>query len=145
VTDRSHSVTVSKRATMVPDAPLVSNTIRYHRSILVMALKQAHRWGAAYQHVATLVDPPSAKKYKLKTFDPAQADKLLEALKGERLGLCLRLRLHSGCAAVRLWGCAGRVWTSRGKRCASLSSGACGARDHIRTQDHKLTAHPAAT
>ena len=75
---------------------LSAKTIRYHRSILAMGLKQAHRWGLVAQNVATLVDPPSAKKYKLQTFDPAQAHKLLEALKGERLGALFTVALALG-------------------------------------------------
>jgi integrase len=75
---------------------LSAKTIRYHRSILAMALKQAHRWGLVAQNVATLVDPPSAKKYKLQTFDPAQAHKLLDTLKGERLGALFTVALSLG-------------------------------------------------
>lgn len=77
-------------------AGLSSKTVRYHRSVLAMALKQAHRWGLVAQNVATLVDPPSAKKYALQTFDPAQAHTLLEALKGERLGALFTVALALG-------------------------------------------------
>jgi integrase len=75
---------------------LSAKTIRYHRSLLAMALKQAHRWGLVAQNVATLVDPPSAKKYELQTFDPAQAHKLLDTLKGERLGALFTVALALG-------------------------------------------------
>lgn len=46
--------------------------------------------------MATLVDPPSAKKYELQTFDPAQAHKLLDTLKGERLGALFTVALSLG-------------------------------------------------
>lgn len=77
-------------------AGLSAKTVRYHRSVLAMALKQAHRWGLVAQNVATLVDPPSAKKYELQTFDPAQAHKLLDTLKGERLGALFTVALSLG-------------------------------------------------
>jgi integrase len=77
-------------------AGLSSKTVRYHRSVLAMALKQAHRQGLVSQNVATMVDPPSAKKYEIQSFDQSQAHTLLEALKGERLGALFTVALSLG-------------------------------------------------
>src|SRR5262249_17904920 len=77
-------------------AGLSAKTVRYHRSILAMALKQAEKWGKVPRNVATLVDPPRAVKYELQSFTPTQASVMLATLKGERLGALFTVALSLG-------------------------------------------------
>jgi integrase len=75
---------------------LSAKTIRYDRSILVMALKQAHRWGMVARNVATMVDGPKAKRFYVTAIDQKQAAQLLDTLKGERLGAFFTVALALG-------------------------------------------------
>jgi integrase len=75
---------------------LSAKTIRYHRSILVMALTQALKWGLVARNVATLVDPPRALKYEIQPMAPEQARKFLQAIKGHRFEALFTVALSLG-------------------------------------------------
>ena len=77
-------------------AGLSAATVRYHRLILAMALKQAHRWGMVPQNVAMLVDAPRVTQHEVEPLTTEQADTLLDALKGERFEVLFRVALTLG-------------------------------------------------
>ena len=77
-------------------AGLSASTVRYQRLILSMALKQAERWGSVPQNVATKVDAPRVEAREVEPLSQEQAQKLLEALKGERFGALLTVILSLG-------------------------------------------------
>ncbi|HWN99506.1 MAG TPA: site-specific integrase [Blastocatellia bacterium] len=75
---------------------LSGRTVRYHRLILTMALKQAERKGFISRNVAKLTDPPQMKEHEVECLTPEQADTLLDALEGERFELLFRIMLTLG-------------------------------------------------
>ena len=89
-------------------ANLGASTVRYQRLILSMALKQAERWGYVPQNVATKVDAPRVEAHEVEPLSQEQAQRLLEALKGERFGalltVILSLGLRKGEALGLRWG-----------------------------------------
>lgn len=86
---------------------LSARVVKYHHSILSMALKQAERRGHVPRNVATRVDPPSAVQREVAPLTQEQAHGLLKALKGERLGglftVALALGLRRGEALGLRW------------------------------------------
>lgn len=96
---------VEKRENQAPG--LSAKTVRYHRSILSMALSQALKWGLVGRNVADLVDPPRAIKFEIQPIDAKQAQGLLEAIKGDRLEalfvVALSLGLRRGEALGLRW------------------------------------------
>ena len=92
---------------MEADSGLSEKTVRYHRTILAVALGQALKWGLVNRNVATLVDPPRAKKYEIQQIDPDQARTFLEAIKTDRLealfSVALSLGLRRGEALGLRW------------------------------------------
>jgi integrase len=79
-----------------PGPGLSAKTVRYHRSILVMALNQALKWNLVGRNVATLVDPPRAERYEIQPIDAEQARTFLEAIKGDRLEALFTVALSLG-------------------------------------------------
>jgi integrase len=86
---------------------LSPKTVRYHRSILAMALKLALKWNLVSRNVAELVDPPTAQKFKVPSIDVEQARILLAAIKGDRMealfSVALSLGLRRGEALGLRW------------------------------------------
>jgi len=79
------------------DLPGLSpKTVGYHRSILVMALGQALKWGLVGRNVAELVDPPRAVKYEIQPINPDQARAFLDAIQGDRLEALFTVALSLG-------------------------------------------------
>jgi integrase len=79
-----------------PKPGLSAKTIGYHRSLIVMALGQALKWGLVARNVATLVDKPRALKYEIQPITPEQARQFLEAIKGNRLEALFTVALSLG-------------------------------------------------
>jgi len=79
-----------------PKPGLSAKTIGYHRSLLVMAVGQALKWGLVARNVATLVDRPRAVKYEIQPITPEQARQFLEAIKGNRLEALFTVALSLG-------------------------------------------------
>lgn len=67
------------------DAGLAASTVRQGHRVLAIALKQAHREGYTYRDVAALVKPPRPSAPALVTLSRADAARLLEAARGDRL------------------------------------------------------------
>lgn len=63
---------------------LSPKTVRYHLSILRMALSKAERWGLVPRNVAKLVDAPRVPKRELEPMTAEQARAFLSALQGIR-------------------------------------------------------------
>ena len=79
-----------------PKPGLSAKTIGYHRSLIVMALGQAERWGLVARNVAMLVDRPKALKYEIQPITLEQARQFLEVIKGNRLEALFTVALSLG-------------------------------------------------
>src|SRR6185295_10333282 len=79
-----------------PKPGLSTKTIGYHRSLLVMAIGQALKWGLVVRNVATLVDKPRALKYEIQPITSEQARQFLEVIKGNRLEALFTVALSLG-------------------------------------------------
>lgn len=75
---------------------LSAKTVKYHRSILNMALGQALKFGLVGRNVATLVDPPRVKKFEIQPIDQSQARAFLEAIRGDRMEAFFTVALSLG-------------------------------------------------
>lgn len=69
----------------MPAAGLGARTVRHIHATLRCALAVAVRWDLAPRNVATLVDPPRAKKPEIRAFTADEARRYLEAAHGDRL------------------------------------------------------------
>jgi integrase len=65
--------------------PLAPRTVRATYAILHAALETALKWGLVARNVADLIDPPRVPKHEVVPLDEAEAHRLLDALKGDRL------------------------------------------------------------
>ncbi len=81
---------------------LSPRTVEYIRTVLVIALNVAVRWGLVPRNVALLVPAPRVERHEVRPLSPDDAQKLLEAVKGDRLealftaALAVGLRLGEG-------------------------------------------------
>jgi integrase len=75
---------------------LSAKTIKYHLSILRMALGQALKWNLVARNVAMLVDPPRVEKYEVRAITPEQARIFLQAIQGDRLEALFTVALSLG-------------------------------------------------
>jgi site-specific recombinase XerC len=66
-------------------AGLSPRTVQYTRAVLRSALNQALKWGLVACNVATLVDPPRARRPAVRPLTPEQARAFLLAVQGDRL------------------------------------------------------------
>lgn len=86
---------------------LSPRTVQYLRAILRRALGQALKWELVTRNVATLVDPPRVTRPEMVSFDPTQARRFLDAVKGDRLeamySVALALGLRQGEALGLRW------------------------------------------
>jgi integrase len=71
-------------------------TTRYARSVLVIALNHAVRWGYVARNVAQVVEPPPAQKYEAQLLTEEQAGRFLAAVAGHRLEPLYRVALGLG-------------------------------------------------
>lgn len=67
------------------DKGLAASTVRQGHRVLAIALKQAHREGYTHRDVAALVRPPRPSPPKLGVIRRADAGRIFDAARGERL------------------------------------------------------------
>ena len=77
------------------DSGLSSATVHKLHVLLHKALKQAERWGLIARNVADDVDPPKVHKEEVRPLTNAQARKLLNTVKGDRLEALYVVALQS--------------------------------------------------
>lgn len=77
-------------------AELSPKTVKYHLSILRMALGQALKWNLVARNAAMLVDPPRVAKYEVQAITPEQARIFLQAIQGDRLEALFTVALSLG-------------------------------------------------
>jgi integrase len=86
---------------------LSPQTVQHLRAILRAALSDAVRWGLIARNVATLVDGPRVSREEVRPLSPAEARRLLEAVKEDRLEalytVALALGLRQGEALGLRW------------------------------------------
>jgi len=86
---------------------LSPRTVQYLRAVLRRALGQALKWQLVNRNVATLVDPPRVERPEMLAFNPEQAARFLDAVKGDRLAalytVALSLGLRQGEALGLRW------------------------------------------
>jgi integrase len=75
---------------------LSAKTVKYHLSVLRMALGQALKWNLVARNVAMLVDPPRVGKYEVQAITPEQARVFLQAIQGDRLETLFTVALSLG-------------------------------------------------
>ena len=89
------------------EAGLSAKTVKYHLSVLRMALSQALKWGLVARNVAALVDPPRTQRFEVQPITPERARALLDAIKGNRMealfSVALSLGLRRGEALALRW------------------------------------------
>ena len=70
---------------------LPSRMALHARAVLRKALNQAMRWGYVARNVATLVDPPKVAHFAGHTLTPAEANRFLDTVTGNRLEALYRV------------------------------------------------------
>src|SRR5689334_14883391 len=75
---------------------LSPRTIQHAHAILSKALNQAVKWRIILSNPAQYVNLPKQIRKEMKTLDPEQAKKFLEACEGNKFGLMFELALISG-------------------------------------------------
>ncbi len=84
-----------------------AKTVRYTHQVLRTALSVARRWELVDRNVATLVDPPRAKRPTIRPLEPHEARLFLDSLHGNRLealySVALALGLRQGEALGLQW------------------------------------------
>lgn len=84
-----------------------AKTVRYIHQVLRSALSTAKRWDLVERNVATLVDPPRAKRKQIRPLEPHEAQQFLESVRGDRLealySVALALGLRQGEALGLRW------------------------------------------
>ena len=71
-------------------------TVAYERAILRRALGQATRWGLVVRNAAALVDPPRQVKRETRYLTTNEAQRLADALAGDRLETLVIVALTTG-------------------------------------------------
>ncbi|HEV2986511.1 MAG TPA: tyrosine-type recombinase/integrase [Vicinamibacterales bacterium] len=85
-----------------------ARAIRYARTVLRAALNQARKWRVVSENVAELVEVPRHQAREIQPLSPEQARKLLESVKGHRLGGVVSIATALG---LRLGEALGLRWT----------------------------------
>jgi integrase len=83
---------------------LSPRTIRYARSLLSSALKQAMRWGLIHRNVVDFVETPRVTRPKRRVWQPEEAHRFFEAARNERLHALFHLALVTGLRRGELLG-----------------------------------------
>jgi integrase len=78
------------------ETELSAKTVKYHLSVLRMALGLALKWGLVARNVAMLVDPPRVEKYEVQPITSEQAREFLQAVQGDRLEVLFTVALSLG-------------------------------------------------
>lgn len=78
------------------EAGYSASTVRALRKLLVQAIGQAERWGLVSRNVAALTDGPKLPASDGRSLTPAEARRLLDAVRGDRLEACWVLLLSLG-------------------------------------------------
>jgi len=86
------------------DAGLSPCTVQYLHVVLHRALKQALRWNLVPRNVAEAVDPPKVHRDEMCPLATAEARKLLEAAREDRLEALYVLAVHCGLRQGELLG-----------------------------------------
>ena len=71
-------------------------SVAQHRAVLRRALNVAMRWSWISRNVASLCEPPRAERREVHALTPADARRLLEAVRGDRLEALFAVALASG-------------------------------------------------
>lgn len=77
-------------------AGLAAKTVKYHLSIMRMALSKAEKWDLVVRNVAMFVDPPRVQKYEIEPITPEQARVFLQAIRGDRMEALFTVALSLG-------------------------------------------------
>ncbi len=89
------------------EAGLSPQSVLYIRGVLRRALNEALRWGLVARNVATLVQPPRVQRFEISALDTDQAQRLLTAIRGDRLealySVALAIGLRQGEALGLRW------------------------------------------
>ena len=109
---------------------LSPRTVDYCRAVLRRALNQALRWGHVPRNVATLVDPPRAKRPEIQPLTPDEARALLDAVAGDRLEALYAVALAVG---LRKGEALGLRWDD-----VDLEAGTLSVRKQLQRVDGKL-------
>lgn len=99
--------------------------------MLRTALGVARRWELVDRNVATLVDPPRAKRPKIRPLEPAEARRFLESVRGDRLEALYSVALALG---LRQGEALGLRWQD-----VDLDAGILRVRQQLQRVDTKLT------
>jgi integrase len=89
------------------ESGLSPQSVLYIRGVLRRGLNEALRWGLVARNVATLVQPPRVQRYEISPLDADQAQRLLSAIRGDRLealfSVALAIGLRQGEALGLRW------------------------------------------
>ncbi|HEY4684815.1 MAG TPA: site-specific integrase [Dehalococcoidia bacterium] len=77
-------------------AGLSPQSVRHLHAVIHRALEQAARWSLVHRKVADLVTPPRVQRHEMRTLDPEQARRFLNAATGDRLEALYVLALTTG-------------------------------------------------
>lgn len=75
---------------------LSPKTVRHIRGVLATALGRAAKWGLVARNVAALTDAPKQVRAEMRAFSPDEAQRFIDAVKGERLEALYLLTLTLG-------------------------------------------------
>lgn len=73
-----------------------ARTVQYHHAVLRAALESALRLGLASRNVAKLVSPPTVKRAEVQPLTAEEAQRLLAAIRGDRLEAVVAVALTVG-------------------------------------------------
>jgi integrase len=85
-------------------AGLSPRTVQYIRAILRAALAQAMRWGYVERNVAALASPPRMVRQPVTPLDAAQAQRLIDHTREDRLGTLFAVAVYTGLRQGELLG-----------------------------------------
>ncbi|MBI4504010.1 MAG: site-specific integrase [Chloroflexi bacterium] len=85
-------------------AGLSPRTVKHLHAVLRRALNQAVRWGLVARNVATVVDVPRPERHEIRPLTPEEAQRLLKAVRGDRLEALYTLALYVGLRQGELLG-----------------------------------------
>lgn len=75
---------------------LSARSVQYQRAVLRRALNQALKWDLVSRNVATLVEPPTARRFEIQPLSPSQARAFLSTVEGDRLEALYRTAIAMG-------------------------------------------------
>ena len=91
------------------ESGLGPRTIQIVHNILNRAFNQAVKWRVMVSNPAQFADKPKQERREMQSLAPEQAAKFLQAAKGDRYFLYLRLLLIRAQDPLNFWGCNGRI------------------------------------